>query len=160
MSTERAVATVDALVAATRDESVRRIVVSGNLADVPSISLLPRQSLQGRGDPSIVTSPRGSTDFGSLRTTRSHNIRLDASPDKRAIFNDTTVDSLGQIELRGVTTTGRVQILARDKVRGGHVDVNGLDIIAADARGESRAAARLRRPCAQRRVHALEHAAR
>jgi hypothetical protein len=35
-----------------------------------------------------------------------------------------------------VTTTGRVQILARDKVRGGHVDVNGLDIIAADARGE------------------------
>jgi hypothetical protein len=42
-----------------------------------------------------------------------------------------------QIELRGVTTIGRVQILARDKVRGGHVDVNGLDIIAADARGES-----------------------
>ncbi len=26
--------------------------------------------------------------------------------------------------------------MARDKVRGGHVDVNGLDIIAADARGE------------------------
>jgi len=38
--------------------------------------------------------------------------------------------------LRGVTTTGCVQILARDKVRGGHVDVNGLDIVAADARGE------------------------
>ena len=47
-----------------------------------------------------------------------------------------SVASLGRIELRGVTTTGRVQILARDKVRGGHVDVNGLDIIAADARGE------------------------
>ena len=35
-----------------------------------------------------------------------------------------------------MTTTGCVQILARDKVRGGHVDVNGLDIVAADARGE------------------------
>jgi hypothetical protein len=46
------------------------------------------------------------------------------------------VDSLGRIELRSVTTIGRVQILARDKVRGGYVDVNGLDIIAADARGE------------------------
>jgi len=33
-------------------------------------------------------------------------------------------------------TTGRVQILARDKVRGGRVDVNGLDIIAADTRAE------------------------
>jgi hypothetical protein len=31
-----------------------------------------------------------------------------------AIFNDTSVANLGQIELRSVTTTGRVQILARD----------------------------------------------
>lgn len=45
--------------------------------------------------------------------------------------------SLGRIELRGVTTTGCVRILARDKVRAGHVDVNGLDIIAADARSET-----------------------
>jgi hypothetical protein len=51
------------------------------------------------------------------------------------MFNDTSVPSLGRIELRGVTTTGCVQILARDNVRGGHVEVNGLDIIAADARG-------------------------
>ena len=35
-----------------------------------------------------------------------------------------------------ISTIGSVQILARDNVRGGHVDVNGLDIIAADARGE------------------------
>ncbi|MGO4174590.1 hypothetical protein [Bosea sp. TAF32] len=45
--------------------------------------------------------------------------------------------SRGRIELRGVTTTGCVRILARDKVRAGHVDVNGLDIIAADARSET-----------------------
>ena len=30
-----------------------------------------------------------------------------------------------------------MQILARDKVRGGHVDVSGLDIVAADARAET-----------------------
>lgn len=137
MSKERAVATVDALVTATKDESVRRIVVSGNLADVPSISLSPRQALQGADDRSSVAFAVG-TDGLQLSSDNSvYNIRLDASPDKRAIFNDTTVDSLGQIELRDVTTTGRVQILARDRVRAGHVDVNGLDIIAADARGES-----------------------
>jgi hypothetical protein len=47
---------------------------------------------------------------------------------------DTAMSTLGRIELRGV---GRVQILARDKVRAGHVVVNGLDIVAADARSES-----------------------
>ena len=41
------------------------------------------------------------------------------------------------MELRDLTTTGRVQILARDRVRAGHVDVDGLDIVAADARGET-----------------------
>jgi hypothetical protein len=65
------------------------------------------------------------------------NLHLFASGKKRAIFNDTTVPTLGRIELRGVTTTGRVQILARDKVRAGHVDVDGLDIVTADARGET-----------------------
>jgi hypothetical protein len=62
---------------------------------------------------------------------------LEADPGQRAIFNDTSVASLGRIELRNITAVGRVQILARDKVRAGHVAVDGLDIIAADARGES-----------------------
>ena len=44
---------------------------------------------------------------------------------------------MGRIELHGVTTTGRVQILARDKVRAGHVEVDGLDIVTADARKET-----------------------
>jgi hypothetical protein len=64
-------------------------------------------------------------------------LRLQASPEQRAIFNDTSVDSLGHMKLAGVTATGQVQILARDKVRSGHVDVDGLDVVAADARGQT-----------------------
>lgn len=134
---EKLVTTTDALVAATKDKSVRHIVVSGHLANSPSISLSPGQSLRGADEQSIITFAAGTDGVQLSSDNRIHNLRLDAAPDKRAIFNDTTVASLGRIELRGVTTTGRVQILARDKVRGGHVDVNGLDIIAADARGES-----------------------
>src|SRR6185437_10997819 len=62
-----------------------------------------------------------------------------ASPPRRISARSSTtppVANLGRIELRNVMTTGRVQILARDKVRGGRVDVNGLDIIAADTRAE------------------------
>jgi hypothetical protein len=56
---------------------------------------------------------------------RVHNIRLETAADKRAIFNDTSVDSLGRITLRGITTIGRVQILARDKVKAGHDNAAG-----------------------------------
>lgn len=65
------------------------------------------------------------------------NVHVEVTPDRRAIFNDTGVDTLGHVTLGGVTTVGQVQILARDKVRSGHVEVDGLDIVAADARGRS-----------------------
>lgn len=133
----KSAATVEELVAATKDTGIRRIIVRGDLANAPSIRLSPGQSLQGEGDGSKITFAARTDGLQLSSDNRVHNIRLHASPDKRAIFNDTTVDSLGRIELRGVTTTGRVQILARNKVRGGHVDVNGLDIVAADAPGES-----------------------
>jgi len=135
-SLEKAVATVDTLVAATKDKNVQRIVVSGNLANAPSISLSPGQSLRGADEDAAIKFAAGVDGLQLSSDNRVHNIRLHASPDKRAIFNDTSVASLGRIELRSVTTTGRVQILVRDKVRGGHVDVDRLDIIAADARGE------------------------
>jgi hypothetical protein len=133
---EKVAATVDELTALARDTNVRLIVVRGELAKAPSVRLSPGQSLRGDGDQARIAFADGSDGLQLSSDNRVHNIHLHASPDKRAIFNDTAVSSLGRIELRGVTTTGRVQILARDKVRGGRVDVNGLDIIAADTRAE------------------------
>ena len=135
-SNEKSAATAEEFVALTKDKSIQRIVVVGDLINVPSVRLAPGQLLRGQHERSSVTFAAGVDGLQLSSDNRIHNIRLNASEDKRAIFNDTSVESLGRIELRGVTTTGCVQILARDKVRGGHVDVNGLDIIAADARGE------------------------
>ena len=129
--------TVDALVAAATDETVQRIIVRGDLADAPSIRLSPGQSLLGEDETSRVTFATGMDGLQLSSDNLVRNIHLNVSPDRRAIFNDTTVASLGRIELCSVTTIGRVQILARDNVRSGHIDVNSLDIIAADARGES-----------------------
>jgi hypothetical protein len=133
---EKSAGTAEELVSLTKDTSVERIVVHGDLINVPSVRLAPGQFLRGEYEHSSVTFNAGSDGLQLSSDNRIHNIRLNTTADKRAIFNDTTVASLGRIELRGVTTTGCVQILARDKVRGGHVDVTGLDIIAADARGE------------------------
>ncbi|HWM82721.1 MAG TPA: hypothetical protein VNQ56_11735 [Pseudolabrys sp.] len=134
---EKSVTTVDALVAATSDRSIQRIVVGGHLSDVPSISLSPGQSLRGSDEHATLAFVAGSGGLCLSSDNRIHNIRLQASADQCAIFNDTSVESLGRIELRSVTTIGCVRIVARNKVRGGHVDVNGLDIVAADARAET-----------------------
>jgi hypothetical protein len=134
---EKSVTTTDALVAATKDKGVQRIAVSGRLTDAPTLRLAPGQSLRGVDERTTITFSPNTDGVQLSADNRIHNIRLETSPEKRAVFNDTSVASLGRIELRGVTTIGRVQILARDKVRGGHVEVNGLDIIAADARSET-----------------------
>jgi hypothetical protein len=134
---KKSAATVEELVALTKDAKVGWITVRSNLSKVPSIRLLPGQSLRGDGDKSGITFADDADGLQLTSNNRVHNIHLRTSPSQRAIFNDTAMSSLGHVELRGVTTVGRVQILARDKVRAGHVAVNGLDIVAADARGES-----------------------
>lgn len=137
MTTQAKVATtIDELLALTRDAGVREIVLRDDLVNVPSLSLSPGQSLRGEGDRAAIAFADGADGLRLSSNNLVRDIRLHASPHKRAIFNDTGVESLGRIELHGVTTIGRVQLLARDKVRGGHVEVNGLDIVAADARGE------------------------
>jgi hypothetical protein len=131
------VSTTEQLVAASQDLSTRRILIRGDLVGAPSIRLSPGQSLRGEDDHSSVSFADGCDGIQLASDNRIDNLRLHTAPEKRAIFNDTTVDGLGRLELRSVTTTGRVQILARDSVRSGHVEVDGLDIIAADARGET-----------------------
>jgi hypothetical protein len=133
---EKWVTSTDALVAAIR-EGVGTIVVSGRLSNVPSLHLSPGQSLCGVAEDSKIAFADGVDGIELTSGNGIHNVHLCASPERRAIFNDTSVPNLGRLQLRGVTTHGRVQILARDKVRGGHVEVNGLDIVAADARAES-----------------------
>jgi hypothetical protein len=133
---EKWVTTADGLVAAIND-GVGKIVVSGRLGNVPSLHLSPGQSLCGAADDSKIAFVDGMDGIELTSGNSIHNVHLCASPGRRAIFNDTTIPGLGRIVLRSVTATGRVQILARDTVRSGHVEVNGLDIIAADARAES-----------------------
>ena len=60
------------------------------------------------------------------------DIALQTAPEKRAIYNDTTVGSLGRVSLARVATVGQVQILAEGAIRAGHVEVVGLDIAESD----------------------------
>jgi hypothetical protein len=133
---EKWVTTTEAFVAAAKDRAVKRVVVSGRLSNAPSIHLWPGQSLCGAAEDSTIAFSGDSDGIQLSSDNGVHNLHLETSPEKRALFNDTAVAALGRIELHGLTITGRVQILARDNVRAGHIEVNGLDIIAADTRAQ------------------------
>lgn len=68
-----------------------------------------------------------SVRYGSQRAAmasannRVEGLELVTDPDKRAIFNDTSVESLGRLGLHNLTITGIVRLLARDRLRGGNV---------------------------------------
>src|SRR5215813_2301985 len=100
--TGRKVATVEALIAATKDSGIQRIAISGHLTHAPSVRLSPGQSLRGADEGASISFTSGTDGLQLSSDNGIHSLRIDASPAKRAIFNDTSVDHLGRIELRGV----------------------------------------------------------
>jgi hypothetical protein len=136
MNTEQLeVSTVRELQAAAANASVRQIMVSASISDVPPLRLSPGQKLTGTEAQSALRFAAGSDGLELSTDNLVEGLQLVADPDKRAVFNDTGVDHLGRLILRDLTVTGVVQLLARARVRGGHVEASNIYIAAADARG-------------------------
>jgi hypothetical protein len=134
---EKHVGTVAELLSATGDSRIGTIVLTGDLVDVPSFDLSPGQTLRSASGQRFALTFAQSVDGVRLSSDNSIlSLDLCASSDKRAIWNDYSVPALGRISLGSVNTFGRVQLLARDHVRDGHVEVDRLAILAADSRGE------------------------
>lgn len=133
---EALVTSVRQLVAATTNAEIRDIVVRGHLVDAPSLRLAPGQRLHAEDDRAAIDFAPGADGVQISENNALRGLRLCTAPERRAIFNDTSVEHLGRLALHDLTVTGRVLLLARDAVRGGHVEVSRLDIISADSRGE------------------------
>jgi hypothetical protein len=135
--TTKLVTSAEELVAATNDMNIRQIIVGSDLSDIPSISLRPGQTLRSDSQRRSTLTFRENAD-GVQVSSDNAVIALDlvVSPEKRAIWNDCAVNDLGRISLHSLQTAGRVQIVAKEKVRRGHVEVDNLDILSADARSE------------------------
>jgi hypothetical protein len=137
VQTKTSVNSVEGLVEAAGDNEVRDIVLATDLSEAPPIALLPGQELRSdSGGPWTLTFREHSDAVRLSSNNRIEGVNIVTSPDKRAIWNDYSVRSLGEISLRSVRATGRVQILAKENIRSGHVEVEGLEIPSADARSE------------------------
>ena len=134
---EKQVGNVAELLSATGDSRISTIVLTADLAGVPSLDLLPGQTLRSASGQRFALAFVQGIDGVKLSSDNSIlSLDLHASSDKRAIWNNYSMPTLGRIRLSSITTFGRVQILAKDHIGGGHVEVDRLAILAADSRGE------------------------
>jgi hypothetical protein len=131
---ERRITTATELLAAAADAGVRTIRIAADLTELPSFRLRPGQSLTTAGSPVTLRFAEGEDGLQLSADNRVEGVELITAPNRKALFNDTTVNQLGQLVLHNLRATGVVQILARDMVRAGHVEAAGIDIVAADAR--------------------------
>jgi hypothetical protein len=133
---EHIVNSVQELIKATSDPAVQTITIAHNLNGVPEIRLSPGTTLRGHRDRTPVL--RFAEGNGVCLTSDNlvENLALLVSPGRLAMRNDESVVNLGTLTLRSISAVGRVRLLARGAICSGHVEVEDLDIVAADARSE------------------------
>jgi hypothetical protein len=126
------VATRDELLAVVGNSDVRRMIVTADLAEMPSFRLSPGQTLLGNRHRIRFAASEDGVQFSTDNEVA--GLGLIADPTRRALFNDTSVQGFGRILLRDLCVIGAVRMLARERVRSGHVEAHDIDIVAADAR--------------------------
>ena len=136
MSTwEREISTAAELLAAVADASVRQITVVSDLNGLPTFRLSPGQELTAANRKVALRFAPGQDGVQLSTDNQIDGVDLSTDLDRRALYNDTRVERLGQLVLRNLRATGVVHLLACDQVRSGYVEVENVDIVAADARG-------------------------
>jgi len=113
---------------------VRDIVIAANLTGLPTLRLSPGKTLRGANPAVTLRFAPGQDGVQLSSDNQVQNLELQADRDRRVVFNDTKVEDFGRLVLRSLRTIGVIHLLARDKVRRGHVEAQDVDIVAADAR--------------------------
>ncbi len=131
------ISNVKELIAAINNSRTQQIMIKNTITDVPSLHLAPGQSLLGVEEGVTLQFAQGVDGVCMTTDTMLGGIRLEVSPDKRAVFNDTQQENLGTLCIEEVVAIGQVQILVKDKVKSVNIEVDGLDIVAADTRGQT-----------------------
>ncbi|WP_340613356.1 hypothetical protein [Xenorhabdus thailandensis] len=126
------VSTSAELISAVADQTIRKILVYKSLYDLPSLSLKPGQSLIGVEPNLVISFSKNIDGFQLSENNTIRNIILKVTPTKRAIYNAYNICSFGKFELEDIKTIGQVQIIARNKLMNGALNINNLHVIFSD----------------------------
>jgi hypothetical protein len=122
--------TVEGLLQAAQNPNTSLIVVQGFLADVPGFRLSPHQSMRGSSPELSGLKFRPGSDGLELTSDNSvSSLMLMTTPDRCAIWNDDSVEDFGLLYVSQLKTVGRVRILARNRIKAGHVAVRDLTLL-------------------------------
>src|SRR5215510_12598595 len=124
---ERNVTTAAELVAAATDTGVVDIVVAADLARVPTLHLSPGKNLRGASPSATLRFAAGQDGVQLSTDNRIENLKLEADVDRRAVYNATKFERMGRLVLRNLRAIGVIQLVARDQVRSGHVEIENVD---------------------------------
>ena len=134
---ERHVRSREELLQAIAQSEPQWITCEVDLDDLPGITLPAGVSLRSGHEGRRRLSFRTGVD-GVQLTKNNCLLGLDlfADPERAAIRSDTSQSDWGILEVHDVTTTGRVQLIAGEDFRSGHVEVSDLHIASADTTQE------------------------
>jgi hypothetical protein len=103
------------LIEALRRPGTSRILVEGSLKDVPSITLLPGQSLEcEQSGEAGLEFARGEDGIRLTCGNRVHSMSIAVSAERRVIFNDYDRKDAARLVLSILVLRGQVLILALD----------------------------------------------
>ncbi|MEG0949630.1 MAG: hypothetical protein RR212_06560 [Bacteroidales bacterium] len=132
MSVFRIINTVEDLVAATQDRMARYLILRNDLTDVPSLRLMPFQSLSGEFDGKKISFQKGAEGFCLSKGNELKNLVIETDPDKRAIFQDQEMESMNNHHLTRLSVTGQISFIVTDKTRKGHIDASFVHVKEAN----------------------------
>lgn len=111
----------------------KEIEIVKSFATSANIYLKDGVSLKGKDEKTFL-SFIGGGGFILEGNNQIRDLGIQTSADKRAIYIDSSLEDLGKIGLKNLTVTGVVQLLTRQDNKSLEVEIENLDIVAADAR--------------------------
>lgn len=99
-----------------------------------SIHLNKGVSITGSNEKEILISFARGDGFSLEGNNKIKNLAIQTNQNQRAIFINSKLEDLGEIELSSLTISGQVQILTRKPQKKLNLTIRNLDIISADTR--------------------------
>jgi hypothetical protein len=118
-------------VAASQDRTARYLILRNDLTNVPSIALLPFQSVSGEFDGKKIEFAPGIDGFRLSKGNELKNLTIVASPDKRAIYQDPDAESLATQHLHRLNVTGQISFVIGSATKKGRIDASFVHIAQA-----------------------------
>lgn len=113
------------------------ITITNSILVPQTLQLAPKVSLKGEQDSKAFLAFNNGDGIALSQDNTLENLIIQTAPSARAIHINSAEEDLGRITFKDLTVTGQVQLLSRGPNKTLDVQIDGLDIIAADARARS-----------------------